>query len=71
MYALMVSMKIKVKNLKATVNWIGCLTSLSGRFEFHVVDLDYTCRYKDKKVNHPPDYVVIMYKTTTEILACS
>jgi len=56
MYALMVSMKIKAQNLKAAENWIGCLASLSGRFDFHVLYLDYTCRYEDKKVNHPPDY---------------
>lgn len=50
MYALMASMKMKAQNLKAAVNWIGCLASLPGRFDFHVLDLDYTCRYNDKKV---------------------
>jgi hypothetical protein len=48
-------MKIKAQNLKAAVKWIGCLTSLSGRFDFRVLDLDYTC-YEDKQVDHPPDY---------------
>jgi hypothetical protein len=34
----MVSMKIKAQNLKEAVNLIGFLTSLSGRFDFHVLD---------------------------------
>ena len=55
MYALMVSMKIKAQNLKTAVNWIEFLTSLSDRFNFHVLDLDYTCRYEVKKMNHPPE----------------
>jgi len=50
------SMKIKAQNLKAAVKWIGCLASLSGRFDFHFLDLDYTCRCEDKQVDHPPDY---------------